>query len=374
LRRAVDRLVSGTIGSPMRLAVALVLVLLASPALGQTAAPSLPPPPTERIVMRLDFAGVPGCSDPEPFILQLTPLVHGWDPLAPSGRWRLVLTVRKQAQKYEGTAELHRPDGDVQWTRSFPPKASCFLLLDRLAYATAHRIDPVDGLPPASAPPLKPAEPEKPSEPEEPPAPVEPPKSPPLPSDPVVAVAPPIAPVRARFVPRVGAGARADFGAAWGALFGVTIEGGFERREWGWGGWSLMGTLRWDPQQTGIGPPTSNRSVDVSSSLVAGGLTGCVYRAWAVSLAGCVVGELGEVQQSAGTSQEPNLHQTVLFAGGGVGARIQVPLTARVHVQMETDVLGVAKLAGTTNQVNNVFGRSFGGAAGGLGAGLGVSF
>jgi hypothetical protein len=217
--------------------------------------------------------------------------------------------------------------------------------------------DPTGAPPPAPAPPPPP------------------PKPPPVPPEPVVvSAAPPDEPVRPRFVPRLGVGARADFGTSWGAIFGVTLEGGVQRREWGWGGWSLMGALRWAPQQTGIGPPTSVRSFDVSSSLVAGRLAGCVYRAWAVSLAGCVVGELGEVQQSAGTLEDPNQHQTVLFAGGGVGAHIQVPLTARVHVQMETDVLGVARLAGTTSQVNNVLGRSFGGAAGGIGASLGVSF
>jgi hypothetical protein len=154
----------------------------------------------------------------------------------------------------------------------------------------------------------------------------------------------------------------------------VTLEGGFQRQEWGWGGWSLTGALRWAPQQTGIGPPTSVATADVSSSLVAGRLAGCVYRAWAVSLAGCVIGELGEVQQSAGGLRDQNLHETVLFAGGGIGAHIRVPLTDRVHVQMETDVLGVARLAGGTSQWTNVFGRSFEGAAGGLGASLGVSF
>ena len=50
--------------------------------------------------MRLDFAGVPGCSDPEPFILTLTPRVR-WDPLASDGRWRLVVTIKKQPPGYE---------------------------------------------------------------------------------------------------------------------------------------------------------------------------------------------------------------------------------------------------------------------------------
>jgi hypothetical protein len=357
----------------VRLLLVAAVLLLAAPALGQTPAPGLPSPPTERIVMRLDFVGVPGCSDREPFVLALTPRVHGWDPVAPDGRWRLVVTIEREAPGYKGTAKLHEPNGDVWWTKPIPPKASCFILLDRLAYITAFRIDPPDAPPPATANPAP--EPAKPPATVEPPKPPEPSTPPPVPPEPViVSAAPKAAPERARFVPRLGAGARADFGAAAGALFGVTVEGGVQRRQWGWGGWSLMGTFRWAPQQTGIGPPTSDRSVDVSSSLVAGGLTGCVHRAWAVSLAGCIVGELGEVQQSAGTTNEPNQHQTVLFAGGGVGAHIQFPLTDRVHVQMETDVLGVARLAGSTSQVTNVFGRSFGGAAGGLGAGLGVSF
>ncbi len=143
-----------------RRVVALVLVLLASPALGQVPSPGLPPPPTERIVMRLDFTGVPGCSDPDPFILTLTPRVHGWDPLAPDGRWRLVLTVRKQAPGYEGTAELRDPKGDVMWTTPIPPKASCFILLDRLSFKTAFRIDPPDAPPPAPPPPPPPPPPE----------------------------------------------------------------------------------------------------------------------------------------------------------------------------------------------------------------------
>jgi len=183
----------------------------------------------------------------------------------------------------------------------------------------------------------------------------------------------PAEPVRPRFVPRFGAGGRVDFVAA-EALFGLTVEGGFQRREWGWGGWSLMGTFRWDPQQPVIGSPTSFASPDVSSSLLAAGFTGCVHRAWPVSLAGCIVGELGEIQQSAGMAMLGKLHQTVLFAGLGVGARIEWPLPAGLYFQLATDVRGVAKLAGTTSQVTNVFGRSFGGAAGGLGAGLGVSY
>jgi hypothetical protein len=107
---------------------------------------------------------------------------------------------------------------------------------------------------------------------------------------------------------------------------------------------------------------------------MAGRVVGCVHRAWAVSLAGCVVADLGEVQQSAGTPVFQGLHQTALFGGGGAGARVEVPLSTLGYVQIATDVLGIAKLAGSANQSTYVFGRTVGGAAGGLGAGLGVSF
>ena len=287
------------------------------------------------------------------------------------------MTIKKRAPGYEGTAELHDPKGDAVWTNpiSIPPKASCFILLDRLAYKTAFRIDPPSAPPTAPAPPLERAKPPAPVEPPKPPAPVEPPVPPePVAQEPVVGpAAPPAAPVRARLEPRVGAGVRADFGAA-GALFGVTVDGGFQRREWGWGGWSLMGAFRWAPQQVGIGPPTATASVDVRASLVAGRLASCIYRAWPVTLAGCVVGELGELQQSAATPTYASLHQTAMFAGGGVSARVEVPLLAHLHFRMEADVLGVAKLAGNTSAWVNVTARSLGGATGGLGAGLRVSF
>ncbi len=67
-------------------------------------------------------------------------------------------------------------------------------------------------------------------------------------------------------------------------------------------------------------------------------------------------------------------HETVLFGGGGVGARVEIPLPAGLYLQMATDVLGVGKLAGSTSMATNVNARSFGGAAGGLGGGLGISF
>jgi hypothetical protein len=180
--------------------------------------------------------------------------------------------------------------------------------------------------------------------------------------------------VRARLVPRVGVGVEADFGAAWGAIFGASVELGVQRQEWKWGGWSVMGKFRWAPSQPGIGPPTGSPAIDVSTSLLAGSVAGCIHRAWPVSLAGCVLGELGEVQESAEAHTYPNVHQTALFAGGGVGARVEAPVFGPVYVQIAADVRGVARLAGKTDQWVNANARNFSGAAGGLAAGLGASF
>jgi hypothetical protein len=323
--------------------------------------------------MRLDFSGVPGCSDPEPFVLALTPRVHGWDPLSPEGRWRLALTLARRPGGFEGTAQLYDPEGAVFWAKTVPAKTSCFIALDRLAFLTAFRIDP-PGDPPPAAPPPKPPEPTMPVEPPKSPEPTMPPEPPPAGPEPTKPPDLPTAPVPGRFVPRVGVGGRAEFGGAWGVIFGVTVEGGVQRQEWRWGGWSLMGTLRWAPQQNGIGPPTGDPDSDVGISLVAGDLTGCIHRAWPVSLAGCVVGELGEVQQSAGTPTLPRVHQTALFVGAGARARIEARISDRLYVQVAADVRGVARLVGSTNHWVNVNARRLDGAAAGLGAGLGASF
>jgi hypothetical protein len=225
-------------------------------------------------------------------------------------------------------------------------------------------LGPPDPPPVVHEPAARAAPPVEPAPAETPPAAPEPAK--PDPTEP---------PVRVRFVPRVGVGARMDVAAAWGTLFGVTIEGGFQRPEWRWGGWSLMGTLRWAPRQTGIGPPSAIPSVDVNSEMTGGTLTGCVHRAWPVSLAGCVLAELGEVQQTASSPTPLNLHQAVLLGGGGVGARVEARLYGPLYVQIAADVRGVARLAGGTSRWANVIGRGFaGGATGDIGAGVGASF
>jgi hypothetical protein len=335
-----------------RPAVGVVLVLLASPALGQTPAPGLPPPPTERIVMRLDFAGVLGCSDPEPFVLALTPRVHGWDPLAPDGRWRLVITVKRRAPGYEGSAELHDPKGDVAWTRAFPPKASCFLLVDRLAFAVAFRIDP-PGAPPPPAP--APSAPPAPEPPKPPPAPAEPKPAPVAPEPPEPPpVVPRAAPVRAAIVPRVGAGVWADFGLAPRPLVGVKVDAGFQR-EW----FSIAGEFRWDPASTAPLQGGGN----VSTVVLVGALVACGRVEWHVWFVGCLVGELGQIRRT--TAYTFSSQPTDLYAGAGGSAGVEIPIIGPLYVQGVGDILGARKPANSPPTRNGMT-QSFGGTASGF--------
>ena len=352
---------------PLALAC-VALAMIASPALAQ-GAPRVDAegePIVERIHMRLDYSGAAGCAEGEIFKDATRAHLYLWEVWEARGPWRVEVHVGRDGSGFEGRAVLFDPQGHKKWASAVPGPVRCIDVVRGLAFALAAEI-----LPPPPEPTCEPGP--EPVCPKVAPAPAEPVNPECMKPEPAK-VELPAEPMGPRFVPRLGVGARADFVAASGALFGVTVEGGFQRREWGWGGWSLMGTFRWDPQQTGLGPPSTAASPDVSSSLVAGRLAGCVYRAWPVSLAGCVVGELGEIQQSAGAPSVFGFHQTALFAGGGVGAVVAVPLLAGLHLQMETDVIGVGKLAGGTTTWGNVNARSFGGAAGGLSAGLGVSF
>jgi hypothetical protein len=324
------------------------------------------------VAYRLAFTNVAGCPAESGLRAQVMAWV-GYDPFAPGAVELVKVSMTKTGGTYTATFSVVYADGKESRIvrRSDTDCAALFRTLGiRIGLSIAPSTSPLPQEPPAPpAPP--PAPPAPPPEPAPAPTAAEPPK----PALPPPGPAPPgELPARAHLVPRVGVGVAADFGAAWGAIFGVTVEGGVQRQEWKWGGWSVMGKFRFDPQQTEVGPPSVNPSSDVTTLLFAGSLTGCVHRAWPVSLAGCAVGELGVVQQTAGTTQYPRLHQTVLFAGGGVGASVAFPLPSPLYFQVETNVLGVAKLAGGANQWNYVYGRSFGGATGQLGAGLGASF
>jgi hypothetical protein len=347
---------------PRALACAAALVLAASPAFGDP--PPDPPPPTERLVMRLDYSGVPGCSDPEPFTLALIPHVRGWDPLAPEARWRLAVTVKRKAPGYEGSADILDPSGKVTWTRSMPAKARCHDLLDALALVVAFYIDPIEGFP--SPPPLPPAPaPPAPTLATPPLARAEPPRSPPAGASPELLQAP----ARLRIAPLFDAGAHVDFGLAPRPLVGLKIGAGVRR------GWlSLTGSVRWDPRATTIVESNSG-SFLTTNTFLTGSLLGCVHHEWSVSLAGCLVGELGQIQRGFGNERYDGFQQRALYTGAGASARAEVLLPAtRLYLQVTADLLAARRLPTYVNAGMTINTGAVAGAVGGVGAGLGVSF
>ncbi len=349
-------------------ALGLLLLLAASPALADG------PPPDEA---RLEYerpAGLASCPEEVYFHHFVAVRFAGIDPFTPTAPRRITVKIHRGKPAFVATLAMYDENGKRMGGDELV-EPTCQGVVESAGRRVASWLIPIVGPAhePAGAPPPAPAPPAPSPRPVEPQAPAESPK--PSPPAPVVAsAASPGALAGPRFVPRVVVGAQADFGGTWGALFGVALEGGVQRQEWRRGGWSLMGGFRWDPQQPGIGLPSPGPTVNVTTSLVAGSLTGCVHRAWTVSLAGCVVADLGAAQQSAGTPAFPSLHQTVLFGGGGGAVHVDAPLVGRFYVDVATDVVGVAKLAGGTNEWNNVTARRFGGAAGRLGAGVGASF
>jgi hypothetical protein len=314
--------------------------------------------------MRLDYSGVLGCSDPEPFTLALLPRVHGWDPLAADARWRLAVTVKRKAPGYEGSADIYDPSGKVTWTRSMPAKVRCHELLDALALVVAFYIDPIEGLP---SPPPAPA-PAAPAPASTLPAP-EPPPSLPAPPE---STNPPPAPVPPTPAPsptpwRLGASAWVDFGLAPLPLAGVKLDAEYRTERF-----SLAGELRWDPSASAPLPGGESRSM-----LLVGGVVGCIHGERYASFAGCIVGELGQIQRSFGAVHLAELYQAAVFAGGGAEASVEIPLPARLHVNIAADLLGATKFAGISGSGTSTMtttAGTVGGIIGGLGAGIGVSF
>jgi hypothetical protein len=354
---------SRLIGSLLRAsACGAALMLAAPPVRGEPVpAPSVPPPPAERIVMRLDYNGVAGCSDSEPFTLALTPRVHGWDPLAPDAPFQLVITIKRRAPGYQGSADLYDRNGEV-WSRSISPKARCLELLDTLAFVVAFHIDPPDAPPPAPAPALVPPAPE-------------PPKPPPPPTEaskPLPAVASPTAPPAPVPAPRMwrfGAGVQVDLGLAPRPLVGLKLEAEV-RREW----FSVAGEFRWDPRASAI-VRNSSMGFAVSTTLFTGGLVGCAHREWHASFAACVVGELGQIQRSSENTFSGGFQQGALYVAGGTGARVEIPLPARLYLHAAAELLGARKPAISSGNAGSMVSRgSVGGLTGGIGAGAGVSF
>jgi len=315
----------------MRLAAALVPVLLAAPRATLADTPSDLPQPPERIVMRLDFHGVPGCSDPDPFVALLTPHVRGWDPLAPGGRWRLVLTVARRAPGYEGSAELHDPNGDIAWTRSFTAKPTCYALLDRLATATALRIDPPGAPPPPSPRCLSSPAPA-------PPPPPEPP-TPPLFVEPATPPEPKT-PLSFRF----GTGLWADLISSDRGSVGLTLDAGVR---YGWFSVAVEG--RGDPP---IGSTVHGNGLNggsVSFARATGALVVCGHYD---VLVGCVKGQAGRILFPGTFPPEP----AALYAAAGIRVGVEYPVVPqRISVRLDGEVLAPIDPAFIEHQKQTVF-------------------
>jgi hypothetical protein len=148
-------------------------------------------------------------------------------------------------------------------------------------------------------------------------------------------------------VPNVGVGVQVDFGLAQRPLAGVKVGAGFRR-----GPLSLGGTLRWDPRAT---VTTTNRFVgtaEVSTTLFVAGLAGCLHHDWHVVFAGCIVGEVGRIQRSAGGGQLGAFEQADVYAAGGAEARAEVRLPARFNFYLAADLLAARKLGAVSTNAS----------------------
>jgi hypothetical protein len=192
---------------------------------------------------------------------------------------------------------------------------------------------------------------------------------PPAKVEPVVVAA---APAPAPRVWSLEAGPWVDFGLAPAPMFGVKIGGAMRVRRW-----EVAGELRWDPSGSAIVQNGAGFTMGVSTRLLAAGLAGCAYAEWHASFAGCVVGEVGQLQRSLGSSSYNNLQQAAPYAGGGLGVHVALPLPAHLYVQAAADTLVVTKLAsghGLSGGGVNANAGNVAGFAGGTGVALGVAF
>jgi hypothetical protein len=333
----------------MRLAAALVLVLLAGPAFAQHAPPAEWPLPTERLVMRLDFNGVRGCSDPETFTLSLVPRVHGWDPIEPDAAWRLVVTVRRRPRGYEGYADVYDPSGKVAWARSIPPKPTCHDLLDTLSLVFAFWVDPPEW-------DLKPkAEPAKPAP--EPPAKPPPPPLPPPPPVPLPAFAPPEAPpkVKTPLAFRFGTGVWADLISSDRGSFGLTLDAGVR---YGW--FSVAGEARGDPPLGATSISIKGSAVTMRFARVTGALLLCGHYD---VLVGCLKGQVGRIL-FPGTAPPESAQP---YAAAGVRVGLEWPVVPpHFLLRLDAELLAPINLASYAIQGTSVF------QVAGWNAGLGV--
>jgi hypothetical protein len=343
----------------------LGVVLLASPALGKAH-----PPNPARLQYELPVALAASCPGESVFRNVVAALLNGQDPFTDAATPKLVtVKLSRNKQSFVAVVSLYEA-GELRGKSEEIAEARCESLVEDAGRAAALwlvHFEPDAPVPPLAACAPAPSAPACPKLPPEPPEPAE------LPPAEPVKPAPAVVPVRAPIVWRLGAGAWVDFGLAPQPLVGVKVDGEFKL-----GRFSLMGSLRWDPTTSVTAQNGFAYGMSVSTRLLAGGLTGCVHGEWHASFAGCVVGEVGQIQRTLEDEAYTNLPQAALYAGGGAGVRVEIPLRAHLDVQVAADLLGATKLASGTGISSPGGGNpntgNVAGFAGGFGAGLGVTF
>lgn len=300
-------------------------------------------PLAQRVHLRLDYKGAPGCADAQLFRDVLAARARHWDVWAPVDPWPLEIRITRRGQGYEGRGELRDAAGGVRWKLAYSGAVRCIEILSDLARSLVLKIDPPGRLLPI--PVCKPA-----------PEPARAAASPE--AVPVCAPAPP-APVPSeptkRVTLRFSGAAWADVVAASKASVGLAVGAGVR---YGWASAELEG--RWDPPlgATNVGDR------EVSLTRATAGVLLCGHYKLFV---GCTVGKVGAVVFSM-PGGIPD-HLTLPFGAMGVQVGAELPLAPHVSLRVAADLLGTIRRP--SNPIN--FGQGqfpIPGVNGGVGVGM----
>lgn len=291
--------------------LAVVLALRAGPAL----ADSLPRS------MRLEYTRGPGaerCPDEQSF-RDVTESRMSYPPFLPEAFARLVVTLTRKGQQFQGRVELRDGDETLLWERDLGPLPSCADLLVGLGVSTAIHLDLVPAPTPAPAEQTEPK-----ARPMESEAPAKPPSE--LKSPSPVKWSPPIAPLAARQL-FAGGGLAVGLFVAPRPAFGLTLDAGIR---WPKLSLALEGRVYLPAQSVGAEPD----SALVTTSRLNGAIVFCSYL---TTWFGCGLGEAGVLWAKVNTN--PPFTGSRLYAAGGGRLGKEFPLFRPLTARLSGDVL-----------------------------------
>jgi hypothetical protein len=292
----------------------LLAGMLATMAAVAQAPATIPQKPIgERIQMRLDYRGVPGCAEGELLRNALRAHIYQWEMWNPSSLWRVRAQVTPHGAGYKGNAKLFDPSGVVRWETEVTGEDSdplrCIDVLRFFALGLA-----VTLLPRHPPPPPKPAEVDAPA-----------PKPPPPPAAPQTEK-----PAPEPFVFRVGVDARMELGVGLKPTVGLALDVGFLK---GW--FSFAAEFHWIPSVTTT--PFANGDT-IDSRFLGVSLFDCINFGTRVTFAACLpIFELGQRQRST-VGLEGLGAQSLPYWGLGARTLGEVPLTPVVSLRAFADV------------------------------------